>query len=223
MNELPNIERASENNFLWPSIADAVDTFLRRREHADAFERIWRLIHIWESVVTTFCGAVAARLRQADTDTNGLFLKVREHLYGVSFDKIDKRLKASQGAFDGINDRRIDILRVIQKSDVVPGEFLSRLKQFLDWPETCTGELPTESDENNRKTVRRALAALLDMWKRVCDVPSDAEYAETFKVMNLISAVNTFRNRYAHVPFPYDPIAPLAEGLEQLTDCLFAI
>ena len=128
MKELTNIERANEANWLWPSIADAVDTFIRRREHADAYERIWRLIHIWEAIATTLSGAVACQLRHSGPEAASLYLKVREHLYGVSFDKIDKRIKAGQGAFDGSNDKRIEALRVIQKAESLPSDFLARLK-----------------------------------------------------------------------------------------------
>ena len=84
MKELTYIERANEHNVLWPSIADAVDTFLRRREHADAFERIWRLIHIWEAVVTTLSGATACRLRQGGEETGQSLLEgTRASLWGV--------------------------------------------------------------------------------------------------------------------------------------------
>ena len=74
MKELPNIERASEHNFLWPWIADAVDTFLRRREAADAYERIWRLIHIWESITTVLSGAIAARLQHCGSQVASIHL-----------------------------------------------------------------------------------------------------------------------------------------------------
>ncbi len=175
MKELQNIERANENNFLWSSIADAVDTFLRRREHADAYERIWRLIHIWEAVTTTLSGAAVCRLRHFGVEAETLYLKVREHLFGVTFDKIDKRLKAGQGALDGSNDKRIEVLRVIQKADGFTSEFLNRLKLLLEWPDGVTDEPGSDSGSENRVAARKASAALLDVWKRVCDVPGAAE------------------------------------------------
>jgi hypothetical protein len=54
MEKLANIEASDENDWLWPPLADAVGAFLRRRdEDASAYERIWRLIHVWESVTIT--------------------------------------------------------------------------------------------------------------------------------------------------------------------------
>lgn len=41
MPNTPNIESANNSGFLWPTIADALDTFLRRRHNrADAYERV---------------------------------------------------------------------------------------------------------------------------------------------------------------------------------------
>jgi tetratricopeptide (TPR) repeat protein len=223
MEELTNIEQANENSWLWPSIADAVDTFLRRRDDSDAYERIWRLIHIWESIATTLSGAASAQLRNHTDTHQATFLKVREHLYGVSYDKIDSRLKVSQGAFDGINDKRIEILRVIQKTDQLPTEFLRRLKAFLSWPKDVAQESEDQEFNKTKKQVFFATSLLLDTWKRVCDVPSGIENEEAVTVINLVGLVNTFRNRYAHVPFPYDPIEQLAHSLELLTESLFSV
>lgn len=51
---IPNIEAANNSGFLWPSISDAVDTFLRRRHNnAAPYERVWRLIHLWEAAEIT--------------------------------------------------------------------------------------------------------------------------------------------------------------------------
>jgi tetratricopeptide (TPR) repeat protein len=221
MNELQNIERANENNFLWPPIADAVDTFLRRRETADAYERIWRLIHIWESIATVLSGAIAARLRHCSSEVPTIHLKVREHLYGATYDKIDHRMKAGQGAFDGSNDKRIEILRMIEKADDLPCNFLRQVKAFLEWSDTRKSEAE-EARPSNARFLSNAIESLLNVWKRVCDVPTNASQDATTTVQT-IALVNVFRNRYAHVPFPYDPVAPLADALEILTESLFSI
>jgi hypothetical protein len=59
-----NIDKASTRNELWPTIADALDTFLRRSATgADPYERIWRLIHVWESTSITLAAAAMSRIR----------------------------------------------------------------------------------------------------------------------------------------------------------------
>ena len=72
MADLANIERVNGSGWLWPTIADATDTFLRRRgNNADGYERIWRLIHVWEALIITLAGASTARLRLMQAhDTN---------------------------------------------------------------------------------------------------------------------------------------------------------
>ncbi|MBN1909335.1 MAG: hypothetical protein JW818_06325 [Pirellulales bacterium] len=224
MNELRNIEKANECNCLWPSIADAVDTFMRRREAADAYERIWRLIHIWESITTVLSGASAARLRNCDQEVAPVYLKVREHLYGVTYDKIDHSMKAGQGALDGSNDKRIEVLRAIAQAEDLPCEFLQQLRTFLEWPNTAhiEGDDGENTEHVDASLLSEACDCLIDVWKRVCDVPTNVSRSSPTAIQT-IALVNVFRNRYAHVPFPYDPVAPLADALENLTEALFSI
>lgn len=63
MSLIPSIEAANNGGFLWPSISDAVDTFLRRRHNgADSFERVWRPIHLWEAAEIALSLAAMSRL-----------------------------------------------------------------------------------------------------------------------------------------------------------------
>ena len=129
MHSLKNIEKANESNWLWPPVADAIDTFLRRREDADGYERIWRLIHVWESIVTTLCSVAVARLREAE-QAEALYRRSREFLYGKQWNEIDRSFSTGQGALDGGIDGRIEVLRLIARGDSLDSAFLSKLLEF---------------------------------------------------------------------------------------------
>ena len=89
MSSILNLEAASNGGFLWPSVSDAVDTFLRRRHNnADPYERVWRLIHLWEATEITLSlagmsrligdvGRVAVLRRQREFFTERLGTKLR--------------------------------------------------------------------------------------------------------------------------------------------------
>lgn len=46
---------------------------------------------------------------------------------------------------------------------------------------------------------------------------------ESLKVKQAMRHINTFRNRFAHVPFPYDPLDKVANALENATEQLFSV
>ena len=132
MDELKNIERANERNWLWPPIADAVDTFLRRRDQeAGAFERIWRLIHVWESVNITLASVALVHMRRAEAHSVG-YRRAREALFGKAWNDIDRTFKTSQGAFDGSIERWIDILSLVTKLEQVEDAYLMALRDYLE-------------------------------------------------------------------------------------------
>jgi hypothetical protein len=217
MKELKNLELANESFWLWPSIADAVQTFLRRRERAEEYERLWRIIHIWESIATTLSNvAVSALVAQNATAD---LLKARECLYGVTWDKIEDVIKSKgQGALDGSNDQRIEILNVVQKSEEEYDSFLFELRAFLSVSEVSLSP-------DNSKTFKQELQEFSRAWRRVCDIPSNLDRASTqtvFTVYDCFKTMNVFRNRFAHVPFPFDPLRDLVNSAEDLTELLFS-
>ena len=125
----PHLEWASNNNMLWPPIADALDTFLRRRQNqAGRYERTWRLIHVWESVEIALSVAALSRLcvEKAPAD---LFRRVREHFYGTYWDDTTRSFRSSQGAAEGSIDQWINILDEIAKVESLGGEFLQALRR----------------------------------------------------------------------------------------------
>ena len=131
---LQNIEKSAESNTLWPPIADALGTFIRRRAAgADGYELTWRLIHVWEAVTSVLTGSVTSRLRTLD-NTGQSYLRCREHLHGRSWDPLSKTFNRSQGALDGSAVRRIDLLWGLDSVDPAGSRFLESAKRFrLVW------------------------------------------------------------------------------------------
>src|SRR6266849_1187104 len=109
MSAIPNVEGASNGGFLWPSLSDAVDTFLRRRlNNADPYERVWRLIHLWEATEITLSLAAMARII-GNVDSSSILRRQREFFYGKTWDQVKGSFKSMQGAADGAIDQWINI------------------------------------------------------------------------------------------------------------------
>lgn len=205
MADLVNIEKANDNNLLWPPIADAMDTFLKRRTcGGEGYERTWRLIHVWEAIGATLSGVAVARLRQMDA--KNLYRKCREHLYGRSWNSLSKSFDTYQGALDGSAMKRLDTLMELASNEAsqLDSRFLKSLHNFLT----------SQSIDISR---------LVSAWARVCEVPSDAQVSGNIQVRNAMRHINTFRNRFAHIPFPYDGLDDIAERLEDVTEQLFSV
>lgn len=209
METIEGIEKANANNYLWPPIADAVDTFLRRRNcevennEGENYERTWRLIHIWEAIVTTLSGIAVARLRTINP-ADQVLRKCREHLYGRYWDSLNKVFKEQGGALDGSAVKRLDILKLLTSDNVFESSFLLSLRDLL-----CSPSIDSSK--------------LILAWGRVCEVPEDSKSSEKIPVWSAMRLVNEFRNRFAHVPFPPDSLGEIADALEGLTEQLFMI
>lgn len=54
-------------------------------------------------------------------------------------------------------------------------------------------------------------------------MPTDVTASDEFTVREVFRHVNTFRNRFAHVPFPYDEMGKLSETLAEVTEQLFSV
>jgi len=200
----PNLEYANKGGFLWPPIADALDTFLRRQlMGADPFERIWRLIHVWEATEITLALASLALL-QLDEQKKEIFRRQREFFYGKSWDPVTESFKEIHGAVDGAIDQWINILDELSKANDLTGRFLPSLQAFL-------------------KSKAVNVGPLVKSWARTCDVPSDYQEQGIVEVRVAMRYINSFRNRLAHVPFPHDPLAEVSEALETATEQLFVI
>jgi hypothetical protein len=185
-------------------VSDAVDTFLRRRHNnADPYERVWRLIHLWEATEITLSLAAISRLIES-ADTSAILRRQREFFYGKTWDQVTGSFKSMQGAGDGAVDQWINILDEIAKATDPPGLFLAALKKFLT-------------------TLAIDMSPLLTSWAKACDVPPDFKRSGEVEVRTAMRYVNSFRNRLAHVPFPHDPLGEVADALEAATEQLFSI
>lgn len=202
MPTMPNLENANNGGFLWPSVSDALDTFLRRRHNnADPYERVWRLIHLWEATEITLGLAAMSRLID-DVGGPAILRRQREFFYGKTWDQVTGSFKSMQGAADGAIDQWINILDEVAKASELPGAFLASLKKFLTASAIDMGPLLTS-------------------WAKACDVPSDFKKVGAVEVKTAMRYVNSFRNRLAHVPFPHDPLEEVADALEAASEQLF--
>ena len=205
------IANAHRQNQLWPSIHSAVEVLHRCTvAKAGAYELIWRLIHIWEATVITLASAGATRLKSEDVDSDA-FRGARERLFGMALDDAGQVVKTGPGALDGSIDQWIEILNQIAKLPLrSEDQFLGRLQRFL----TTTG-----AEQSQKASVN--LDPLVRSWGAACDVTGIR--SEPVPALEAMKAINTFRNRFAHVPFPYDQVDNLHIALESATSELFAI
>ena len=154
MPKITNLENANNGGFLWPTVADALDTFLMRRHNdADSYERVWRLIHLWEATEITFGLAAMSRLID-DEGSSAILRRQREFFYGKTWDQVTGSFKSMQGAADGAVDQWINILDEIAKAVEPLSRFVSSLKAFL-----------------TAQTID--MGPLLTSWAKACDVPID--------------------------------------------------
>lgn len=201
MVNLQSIERANTQGQMWPTIADAVDTMVRRRvSTGDAYERIWRAIHVWEAISTTLAAAAFSRLATSPQRPEDAWRRAREHWYGARWDPVTEQVQSEQAAADGSAAKRIDIVAEVARTDLGDQPFVAALRTFL------TSRAPD-------------LTAFSKAWARACEVPREiVGQADALDMHKLLIHLNTFRNRFAHVPFPYDPLEEIADALELVTD-----
>lgn len=206
MSNINNLEHAHKGNYLWPTIADAVDIYLSRTgaENFESYERIWRLIHIWESTEVTLASTAIANMLFYRDANDTVLLKAREYFYGIRWNQAEEELQYFQGAQDGSIDKWISILHEISKDTTKRQRYIEDLKFFL-----------------SKKSLD--LRELGQAWKKASDVPPMIFKSNEFKVIDAFRHINSFRNRFAHVPFPYNLLEELADALESVTDQLFAI
>lgn len=183
---------------MWPSVHDALDTYYKRRmKKADGYERLWRLIHLWEATYVT-CAMVAASAIRSAPEHRSAWLAVREEFWGVRFDRVRGEFSSQdEGALHGKMERWLRILKQVEQISSPKSRFLKSLQQAL-----------------RHKTVD--VTRFLSLWEQVC-TPRRTTDPKACNLIELCQLMNTFRNRLAHVPFPPKPIANLAAELESLT------
>ncbi|HXB74312.1 MAG TPA: hypothetical protein VNY05_39105 [Candidatus Acidoferrales bacterium] len=210
MGQEPIMFRALRQQLLWPSIHQAVDVYQRRRAcNADYYELVWRLIHIWECTAITLAGAAIASIRPVEI-AKSEYLRLRERCYGITWSDAEDTLVRGQGALDGSVDKWIEILQLIANTNLEGTRFLRALVKFLG------------KDADTPAGYGIDLAPLARAWSRACDVPPSVR-PQVVPVREAIQAINVFRNRFAHVPFPYDQLQDVSREIEECTFRLFDV
>jgi hypothetical protein len=212
MAEETTLQRAHRQSQLWPPIYAAVDVFFRRRASgAEPYELTWRLIHVWECVVLTLAQTAISRL-MADKDRRKEELRIiREKCYGVGWESSEATIKRRTGAFDGSMDKWIEVLEYVSTVNTDGSGYVTSLGKFLN------GKSEADAQDG---IAAIDLGPFTSAWARACDVPSGLS-REKVIIKNAFKVVNGFRNRLAHVPFPYDPISDVYQGLLTCTEQLF--
>jgi hypothetical protein len=141
------------------------------------------------------------------------YLKLRERSYGLSWNEAEELLEKGQGALDGSIDKWIEILQLIAGFTPEGSGYLSALVSFLN--ASVPGEPP-------RDEAKIDLGPLVRAWAQACDVSAGMK-AEYVAPKEAFRAINSFRNRFAHVPFPYDRVGEVWQSLEECTFRFFEV
>jgi tetratricopeptide (TPR) repeat protein len=219
--EINCLNREFSQDLLWPIIHQSLEVFIRRgAAKAEPYELIWRLIHVWESVVVCLSTSVAAYANSRIDKSNfwkKCDKKIREQCYGVILNSSNEDSsieKQGQGAFDGSINSWISILEYISTQSIDDDDlFLKNLINFLK------SKKDIENEEEKTKLFidfSRLCASL----NRVCYFPFDNE-AGRVEIVTSFKYVNFLRNKFAHTPFPYDMVDEVYKNFKAITEELF--
>lgn len=185
---------------LWTPLANALEAYRRRVviEPSAEYEHIWRLIHIQEALAVCLVSLMATRLAHvlvepADEDD---MQALREGLTGLRPGEHgpDDDDDVEQSPWGGSVGAWIELLRrhgkIVAKAE---DPFLSALSTYLS------------------TSPNRALA-FADAWAKIAPVPATFRDASMDRVGRL-GAINSFRNKLAHVPVPQRLLGELHRGL----------
>ena len=186
---------------LWTPIANSLDVY-RRRLIADrnaVYEHTWRLLHIEESLVVTLGAAVASRLYDIwnrDGQKLAELNNLRQLVTGIpTGDGADGEI-VEKSCLDGRIDAWIDLLMRYTKPESLPDcSFCKAASSYL--VEEIDGRI-----------------AFVDGWQRIAPVPELFKEPKTSRVQRL-RAINTFRNKLAHVPVSHKVMPDVYRGLRQ--------
>jgi hypothetical protein len=186
---------------LWTPIANALEAY-RRRLLADpkaVYEHVWRLIHIQESLIVTLGAALASRLLglwtqtgPASTEAN----RLRREVTGLAVPGVPEiYVPKGEACLDGYIKPWIDLLKDFAKDAAeLECSFCKSAASYLM-------EKPAQP------------LAFLESWKRVADVSS--VYIGDLSRVDRFDAINSLRNKIAHVPVPHKIFQDLHRGLRQ--------
>ena len=191
-----------QNFRLWTPVANAFDAYRRRvvAEPDSIYEHTWRLIHIHESLVVTLGIALATRLLSLWKDQESLqddANRLRRKVTGLSTpgDPSDEGLSSGDACLDGYIKPWIDLLKSYG-SAVADGssEYCAAIRSYIS-------EKPEQP------------LAFIEAWKKIAEVPQ--VFLGSLSRADRYDAINTLRNKLAHVPVPHKILQDLHWGLRQ--------
>lgn len=189
-------------NRLWTPVSNAFEAYRRRLlvSPGAVYEHIWRLIHIEEALVVTLGSAIASRLMACwkdEAEKRDRLNRLRELVTGLSDDADDQvEGDPSEGAcWQGYIGAWTDLLNHFGAKGTIAGcPFCDSITQYLEH----------ESNEP---------LAFIESWQRIGPV------AETFKTtrsrIGRIKAINSLRNKLAHVPVSERILQDLHAGIRK--------
>ena len=194
---------------MWTPIGNAVDAY-RRRVLADdgaVYEHIWRLIHIHEATVVLLGTALASRLMhlwENDASQTTRLNDLRNLVTGIresALDESEAGDSESSGCMGGSIGAWIDLLNRFGASEAPENcAFCKSLKEYL----SAQAAEPLN---------------FLPAWQRIIKVP--AIYCQRLTRVQKFYAINSLRNKIAHVPLPAKVVQDLHSGLRaELLDLL---
>jgi hypothetical protein len=185
---------------LWTPIANSFEAYRRRVviEPGAEYEHIWRLIHIQEALAVTLASLMAARISavMSSTPHHPEMAALRQGLTGLRQEAtgVDDDDDVEPSPWGGSIGAWIELIRRFG-TNPPEGEdpFLVPLAAYL-------------TSKPNRPL------AFADAWAKIAPVPSTFRSATLDRVGRL-GAINSFRNKLAHVPVPQRLLAELHRGL----------
>ena len=189
---------------VWTPISNAFEAYRRRliTDPTAFYEHTWRLIHIQESLVVTLGTALATRLfhlwkEQACTDTEE-WSSLQNIVTGKdNFNNYDSNSN-SRSCLSGSIVAWINLLQRFSRAEIQPQcPFVNSLKEYLF-------HIPKEKPNS----------VLLEVWQSIGVVPTTASDTNLTRIKQF-EAINTLRNKLAHVPISGRILPKLHIGLRQ--------
>jgi hypothetical protein len=193
----------SDKYRLWTPVANALDVY-RRRILADPpaiYEHLWRLIHIHEALAVTLGAGLATRLLdiwKGDVQNKSRLDHLRSMITGLP-EKDGEAISETRTrgyCLGGSIQAWVDLLQHFGKSETMPScPFCHSVAHYL------------------AETAPEGKLAFLDSWKRLAPVPS--VYTHSLPRVKRFDAINSLRNKLAHVPLPSRVLPELHRGLRR--------
>ncbi len=188
---------------LWTPVANAYEAYRRRliADPTSVYEHLWRLIHIHESLVVTLGAFYASRLLSIWKDEPTCLAesnRLRRKVTGLSSPtdpNSDADLSNGDACLDGYIKPWIDLLKDFSSCEIRDASgFCQAIAAYAN-------ERPEQP------------LAFIEAWKKIAEVPQ--LFSGNLSRIDRYEAINTLRNKLAHVPVPHKILHDLHWGLRQ--------